>query len=176
MELEKIKQKDWWSYLEEGQKFLMEEALLLLEREEKTADDFKDYAFVVFPAAKAYEGFLKKLFFDLKLINLHQYEGEHFRIGKALNPGLPGRYRDEDWIFDILADMCQDKSLPQTLWDTWKKSRNLIFHWFPKEMNFVSLDETKVLMGLIIDAMDKAFGGCKVKFTNPILDSSCSFD
>jgi hypothetical protein len=62
-------------------KDLMRESFHLLDREKENSSNSHDYAFVVFPAAKAYEGFLKKVLFDLKLITKQQYLGDRFRIG-----------------------------------------------------------------------------------------------
>src|SRR6266508_1592441 len=95
-----LKKKEWWLYLTENQRALLAQAVTLLEREKVFKEQlFEDYSFIVFPAAKAYEGFLKKLLFDLGFINSSQYSGEHFRIGKSLNPNLPLRYRKSDWVF-----------------------------------------------------------------------------
>ena len=52
----------WWDYLEEDLQELLRESTLLLDKVEKWEKTFHDYSFIVFPAAKAYEGFLKKLF------------------------------------------------------------------------------------------------------------------
>ncbi len=157
-----MKNKSWWNYLSEDQQDLLEESAVLLEREEQHGPDiFHDYAFIVFPAAKAYEGFLKKLFLDLGFIGLEQYEGDHFRIGKALNPSLPARFQNEDWAWEKLANFCQGEELPQLLWDTWKESRNLIFHWFPKHENFISLFEAKDRINMIVEAIDRSFLKCK---------------
>ena len=78
--------------MEEPMRDLVGESYLLLEREERLNENLHDYSFVVFPMAKAYEGFLKKLFFDLGLINKRQYQGDRFRVGKSLNPNLPTRH------------------------------------------------------------------------------------
>ena len=96
--------------------------------------EFDDYSFVVFPAAKAYEGFLKKLFLDMGFITQEDYFGKHFRIGKALNPSLEKDLRREG-VYDKIIKYCQGHELADNLWNTWKMSRNLIFHWFPNEKN-----------------------------------------
>lgn len=162
-----LKDKAWWDYLTEDQRDLLEQSRVLLEREENKqyppTGGFHDYAFIVFPAAKAYEGFLKKLFCDLGLITLAQYGGNHFRIGKALNPSLEQRLRREGWVYEELAKLCQGYALPDFLWETWKQSRNLVFHWFPKHKNFLTLEEARARYGMILEAVDKAFSGCKIK-------------
>ena len=83
--------------MDEPMRDLARQTYELLNREElKVAGGEKeqhDYAFVVFSLAKAYEGFLKRVFLDMKMIDRRQYFGEYFRIGRALNPSLPKRLR-----------------------------------------------------------------------------------
>jgi len=169
--------KPWWGYLEEDLQGLITEALLLIDifraRSGLDSDgnpEFHDYAFVVFPAAKAYEGFLKKLFLDLGLITKEDYFGKRFRIGKALNPYLDKEDRNES-VYDKLVRYCgglpagrQGKDLADTLWETWRVCRNLTFHWFPKEKNSISFTEAKERVFLVIDSMEKALKECKIKF------------
>lgn len=153
-----LRTKPWWKYLAENQRDLLEQSSILLRREEiEGGSTFHDYAFVVFPAAKAYEGFLKKLFFDLGLIDERQFESNHYRIGKSLNPELPVKFRGNNWVFGRLIEISHDKNLPLVLWETWKESRNLLFHWFPKHENFISLPQAREKMEMIIKAIDKAF-------------------
>lgn len=99
--------KAWFDYLEHSQKDLVIQAYVLLDGEgEREGDGFHDYSFVVFPMAKAYEGFLKKYFFEVGLITKGAYRSDHFRIGKSLNPDLPLRYRRRDWVVDRLDEVC----------------------------------------------------------------------
>lgn len=137
----------------------------LLNREEmKVAGGEKeehDYAFVVFPLAKAYEGFLKKVLFDMRLIGRQQYLGEHFRIGKALNPNLPKRYRS-GWVFGKMVKWCEGENLPLALWETWKRARNRIFHFFPDHLEFITLAEARELVGQLTDSMARTVEGCRV--------------
>lgn len=147
--------------MDEPMRDLVRESRVLLKREENTKDSLHDYAFVVFPMAKAYEGFLKKLFFDLRFINKQQYVGDRFRIGKALNPHLPKRYQ-WDWVFDRLVKYCNQQDLPLRLWETWKRARNRIFHFFPDHHEFISLNEAKDMLELIEETMNLALTGCKI--------------
>jgi len=162
--------KPWWGYLEEDLQGLITEALLLIDifsvRSGLDSDgnpEFHDYAFVVFPAAKAYEGFLKKLFLDMDLITEKDYHGKYFRIGKALNPSLPKEFR-QDWVYGKIEKYCGGKDLADKLWRTWKYARNLTFHWFPEEKNSISFAEAKERVFLVIDSMEKALKECKIKF------------
>ena len=83
-----LKGKPWYDYLEEDLRELLAEAFELIEKVPDWHDGFHDYSFIVFPAAKAYEGYLKKLFLDLGFIERDDYYGKRFRIGMALNPQL----------------------------------------------------------------------------------------
>jgi hypothetical protein len=126
-------------------------------------EKFQDYSFVVFPAAKAYEGFLKTLFRDLGFISDADFYGKRFRIGKALNPSLESHLRDSEGVYDKLVSFCGGNELPDRLWETWKEGRNSIFHWFPNESNVISLDRAKDIIEKIISAIDLAFKGCNIR-------------
>jgi len=140
-----FKDEGWFRYLTEGQKDLADQAYRLLSKFQITNSklqkpEFHDYSFVVFPMAKAYEGFLKKFFLDAKLIDIKTYNGDRFRIGKALNPELPEKHRGRWWLYGPLAKAGGGEALPQQLWKAWKECRNLLFHFFPKHEHFVTLD------------------------------------
>ncbi|MBI4059172.1 hypothetical protein HY404_02945 [Candidatus Microgenomates bacterium] len=156
-----ITQKPWWSYLETSQQDLLLQSQMLLVNEKVQERHFTDYSFIVFPAAKAYEGFLKKLFFDLGFINEAVYQGDRFRIGKALNPSLEKEWRHES-IYDKLADFCQGSKLPDQLWQAWKNSRNSVFHFWPNHHNLLSLEEAEARVAEIIAAISAAFAECKI--------------
>ncbi len=167
--MEPLETKIWWDYLEEDLQSLIKEAYLLVDVLQGMGADlpggkreFHDYSFVVFPAAKAYEGFLKKMFLDLGMISEDDFYGKQFRIGKALNPSLPKRIKKEG-IYDKIVDYCGGEDLAQRMWNTWKVSRNLVFHWFPNEKNALSFGEATKRIDLIIDTIDQSFKECKIK-------------
>src|SRR4030042_6583927 len=163
--MDDLLKKDWWGYLEKDLQGLLKESILLKEifgTQEKTKFEFNDYSFLVFPAAKAYEGFLKKLFLDLGFITEEDYYGKHFRIGKALNPSLPKELRREG-VYDKIVQYCQGEGLAEKLWEAWRLSRNLTFHWFPNEKNAITLAEAGERVEMIIDAIDQSFKECKIK-------------
>ncbi|MEK7526248.1 MAG: hypothetical protein AAB546_02115 [Patescibacteria group bacterium] len=166
-----LEQKPWWNYLEEDVRELIAESFLLLDifqnrsQEGQDINKFHDYSFVVFPAAKAYEGFLKKLFFNLNFIFRDDYYGSRFRIGKALNPSLEEKYRSES-VYDKLVDYTSDVKVADLLWVTWKDSRNMLFHWFPDEKRAITLEEAKIKLDEIIIAVEAAIKGCKINLTN----------
>jgi hypothetical protein len=167
--MEQLENRPWWSYLgEDLQKLISTSEFIYRVVESWGADlpggknKFDDYSFVVFPAAKAYEGFLKKLFFDLKFITEEDYYGKHFRIGKALNPSLPKELRREG-VYDKIVQYCGGTQLADDLWEAWRLSRNLTFHWFPNEKNAITLTEAGERVEMIVHAIDVAFEGCKIK-------------
>ena len=94
-------------------------------------------------------------------ISEEDYYGKHFRIGKALNPSLPKELKKEG-VYDKIVRYCQGRVLADKLWDTWRLSRNLTFHWFPDEKNAISLTEAGERIEMIVEAMDGAFKGCKI--------------
>ena|SRR3990167_10169337 len=151
----------WWNYIHEDLRELLSEATLLVDRVSGWDEKFHDYAFIVFPAAKAYEGFLKLIFLDLGFISEKSYYGKRFRVGKALNPQLESRFR-KFGVYDKLVNFCQGKELPNAMWNTWIKGRNQLFHWFPNEKNAITYEEAKAIIKEIVDTMDKTFEGCKM--------------
>lgn len=166
MGMEDVTQENWWKYLDGPLQELMRQSMDLAEREkERLANGnllpYHDYSFVVFPAAKAYEGFLKQVLLDMKLISNQQYYSEHFRIGRALSPNLPVRYR-HGWVFGKLGQFCRGDELPLKMWETWKKARNRIFHYFPNKHDWTTLNEAENLIGEIKITMEETLQGCRV--------------
>jgi hypothetical protein len=166
--IEQLEGRPWWGYLgDDLQRLLVTSEFLYRVVEGWGADlpggkkEFHDYSFVVFPAAKAYEGFLKKLFLDLNFITEEDYYGKHFRIGKALNPSLPKELRREG-VYDKIVQSCQGQGLADRLWDAWRLSRNLTFHWFPNEKNAITLEEAGERVEMIIRVIDESFKECKI--------------
>lgn len=138
---------------------LIDQSYLLLEMSEKEPGRFKDYSFVVFPAAKAYEGFLKKVFFEAGFITESEYLGSRWRVGKALNPFLDKEFRNES-VYDRIVARCGGTDLADMLWQTWKSCRNVVFHFFPKEKNIVSLVSAREKLEMISGAIAKAIKEC----------------
>ncbi len=166
--MESLETKVWWNYLEEDLQELLTESFLIMDILKGMGADlpggkreFHDYSFVVFPAAKAYEGFLKKFYLDMKFITEEDYYGKQFRIGKSLNPSLPQQIR-RDGVYEKVVKYCSGEALAEKMWNTWKVSRNLIFHWFPNEKNAITLEEAGDRISLIIETIDQTFKECKI--------------
>lgn len=158
----KLNKRPWSNYIHEDIRELFEESVQLVSKVKAWQEDYHDYAFVVFPAAKGYEGFLKQLFLDLNLISERDYYGKRFRVGKALNPSLEAKFRRES-VYDRLVKFCNGTTLADKLWNTWKLCRNLVFHWFPKEKNAISFSEAESRVEMIFEAVDQAFKECKIE-------------
>jgi len=157
-----VEKKPWWGYLPNDLKEALKLSLHLADESAKWSKTYHDYSFVVFPAAKAYEGFLKKIFLDMKFIDKRDYYGKHFRIGKSLNPQLEDRYKGDDWVYEKLTNYCKSSELPEKLWKTWKEARNIVFHWFPEEKNVVTHNEATEKVLMIISAIDEVFKACEI--------------
>ncbi len=158
-----LDKKSWWSYLGKDLQGLLRESVLLIEKVEKWDKKFHDYSFVVFPAAKAYEGFLKQIFLDRNFIDEKDYYGKRFRVGKALNPSLEKRLRKRESVYDKIVEFCGGRDLADKMWHTWKVCRNMLFHWFPNEKNAIGFPTAKKRVSLVIETIDETFKKCKIK-------------
>ncbi len=122
---------------------------------------FHDFSFVVFPAAKVYEGFLKKLFFEIGAITKDQYESERWRVGRALNPQLEKDLRHTESVYDRIVNYCGGEGLADELWRVWKRGRNQVFHFYPSRVVKLSYPEAREIVDDIERTMEKALGDCK---------------
>ena len=114
-------------------------------------NNLSDYSFLVAPAAKAYEGYLKDFFLKIGIITPQDYQSDRFRVGKTLNPSL--RYKRFS-IFQKLIDMGPaGEQLAEQLWDGWKRGRNRIFHYFPDKVQKLTLEEAKDRIALLLTAI-----------------------
>lgn len=157
-----LEKRVWWSSLEGGIRELLLESVLLQKIAADSSHRFHDYSFIVFPAAKAYEGFLKRIFLDLGFISKEEYLGKRFRIGKALNPSLEANLRHES-VYDKIVNYCRGEDLARRMWDTWKYCRNLVFHYFPNETNVVDYEGAVQRVGDIVKTIEETYKGCKIK-------------
>lgn len=150
------KNSRFWRYLSDNQKELIEEGLYLMEDIIKDqAYQFKDYSFLVFPFAKAYEGFLKKLFRDCHFISHLDYICDHLRLGKLMSPSLVEKLGERSLYKKIKEKAGQD--LADKVWGTWRKGRNQIFHYFPHNLKAVSFLEAREIVGEILKTMELAY-------------------
>ena len=151
-----------WQYLSDPQKELVKQGeFLLADIEAHPNANLTDYSYTVFPFAKAYEGFLKKLFLDLKFITTKDYESDHFRIGKVLSPHLARRLGNRS-MYGRLVQLVGHKDLAEFIWTVWKRGRNRVFHYFPHNLHALSLPEAREVIHEIVAAMEQAVAQTKV--------------
>jgi hypothetical protein len=124
------------------------------------AYQFKDYSFLVFPFAKAYEGFLKHSFKDVKFISHLDYMSDHLRLGKLLSPNLVERLNGRS-LYKKIYDSAGEE-LANRIWNSWKEGRNQMFHYFPHNLRAVSFHESERIIQEILDTMDAAYKQLKL--------------
>lgn len=123
---------------------------------------FNDYSFIIFPFAKVYEGFLKKLFYRIGAISEKEYLSDRWRVGRALNPQLEKDLRHEESVYDRIVNLSGDQKLADILWEAWKNGRNRVFHYFPGVHKPMSFDEARTIVNQLIQAMEIALKECKI--------------
>ena len=152
----------FWEYLTQPQKdLILEGQYLMSEVIKQNTYRFKDYSFLVFPFAKAYEGFLKQLFKDVKFISHLDYISDHLRLGKLMSPNLEGRLGDRSLFKKMKESVTID--FAERVWQTWKLGRNQIFHYFPHNLKAITFEEAEKIIGQIIWTMEEAYQKLKIK-------------
>ncbi|MEP7166960.1 MAG: hypothetical protein ABI758_03215 [Candidatus Woesebacteria bacterium] len=148
-------QANWFALLDENGKRLVRLSELLYEREERMQTVFESYSFVVFPMAKAYEGFIKLYLKKTGILHRDDYIDAKFRIGRALNPDISDRHKDEWWLYGDLERLC-GKDTSRSLWDAWIECRNHVFHFYFDQEIGMTLEEAKKKLLQMNIAMAKA--------------------
>lgn len=153
--------KEFWNYLSQTQKDLILEGEYLMNDVVKhNAYHFKDYSFLVFPFAKAYEGFLKQIFKDIKFISHLDYISDHLRLGKLMSPNLVDKLGDRSLYKQMKQTVTKD--FADRVWESWKIGRNQVFHYFPHNVKSLSFEEAELIVGKIIDTMEEAYTKLKI--------------
>jgi len=148
--------KAFWQYLSQTQKDLILEGQYLMNDVIKDhAYQFKDYSFLIFPFAKAYEGFLKQLFKDVGFISRLDYISDHLRLGKLMSPNLAEKLGERSLYRKMEAAV--NREFADQVWSTWKSGRNQIFHYFPHNLKAVRFDEAQEIIGKILTTMELVF-------------------
>jgi hypothetical protein len=149
-----------WNYLPPDLQGLITDGESLLDGIEKSKGKISDYSYLVFPFSKAYEGFLKKLFLDLDLLQEDEYYGEDIRIGRILNPHYISEHSS------LYKGLCVHErggeDLSDRLWKAWRKGRNQVFHYFPHNFRRLSLNDSLEIIHDILSAMEEAVARCDV--------------
>lgn len=147
---------DFWLYLSQNQRDLIREGQYLINEVVKdNVYHFKDYSFLIFPFAKAYEGFLKQLFRDIKFISHLDYISDHLRLGKLLSPNLIGKLKERSLYKKIRERSGVD--LAEKIWQMWKIGRNQVFHYFPHNLKALSFSEAQDLADKFLKVMEEAY-------------------
>ncbi len=158
--MQKDKYREFWEYLSQPQKDLLQEGEYLAQNIIKQQTyQFKDYSFLIFPYAKAYEGFLKELFKDIDFISHLDYISDHLRLGKLMSPNLAGRLGERS-LYKKIGEKASVE-LADKIWQTWKGGRNQIFHYFPHNLKAVSFDEAEKIITQIVSTMEEAYSTLK---------------
>lgn len=153
--LEQLETVPAFNYMARWQQQLVRLAFTLWQREKATESHLIDYSFVVFPMAKAYEGFLKDYLLDLELINKTAYQSRRFRIGRVLNPDIREKHQDELWVYDDVVAIC-GKDIARQIWEAWLTCRNRVFHYFPGEDERLTLGQSGRYLEQVFEVMQAA--------------------
>ena len=153
-----IQKHDVWQYLSSTQKDLILEGAYLVDIIKPHR--FKDYSFLVFPYAKAYEWYLKQLFLDVGVIYHEDYISDHFRVGKYLSPHMIGRLEDKS-IYTKIRDRAT-ADLAKEIWYVWKEGRNQVIHYYPHNLKRLTYDEAQEMIADILSIMIKAYEELKM--------------
>jgi hypothetical protein len=144
-----------WQYLSADMRALVRDGEFLIEDSARHRDKPPtDFSYLVFPFAKLYEGFLKKLFLDAKIISDRDYQSDHFRIGKALSPNMVRRLGDRS-AYRQISDR-YGVELAARLWHTWKEGRNMVFHYFPHNYRSLMRPAALELVNQLVGSMREA--------------------
>lgn len=143
------------SYLDPDMKALLRDGEFLVgDSARHQASALTDFSYIVFPFAKLYEGFLKKLFLDAGIIDEGEYYSDHFRIGKALSPNLAKKLGTQS-AYQQISDRYGNE-LAARLWHTWKEGRNLVFHYFPHNFRRLSRDQAIEIIHIMTNTMKES--------------------
>ena len=144
-----------WQYLAPDMRALVRDGEFLIEDSTRHKDKPPtDFSYLVFPFAKLYEGFLKKMFLDVGILSQLDYTSDHFRIGKALSPNMARRLGDRS-AYKQISDR-YGVELSARLWHTWKEGRNLVFHYFPHNLRSLTRPQAIELINQITGTMREA--------------------
>jgi hypothetical protein len=125
---------------------------LLVKAQEPPFAQVSDYSYIVLPAAKAYEGVLKKILVNAGLVSEQTIlEKPELSLNSYFNPvGNEG-------IFNSLKDKARDKAIPHIIYSTYQECRNQIFHHDSYRDSKITLEDADFYIRRIDDAISKAY-------------------
>lgn len=136
------------------QQALIDESWDLLEQEKRAALKRADYGFIVFPMAKAFEGYMKDWLMHQGLISHQTWSSQRFRLGRALNPDVAPPQRDHWWLYDDVSRVC-GKELARMIWTSWLECRNHVFHYFPDASKAMDLADAEACLLQLNQTMEQ---------------------
>lgn len=146
----------YWDYISQPQKDLIREGSYLYQQIFSDGKySFIDYSFIVFPFAKAFEGFLKQVFFEARLIRQEEYYSDHIRLGRLLSPHLVYKLEGNSLYLQISSRYSRE--LADQIWLTWKSCRNELFHYYPHNVKSLTLVDAKERIDQIVVTMTQVF-------------------
>lgn len=145
-----------WNYLsQEMRDLVLEGEALLNSCQLKGEAQVKDFSYLVFPFGKLYEGFLKKVFLDLKFITEEDYYGNEVRIGKLLSAGQGNKPPHRlSIVTELSSGKILGENLTKAMRGVWKNSRNSVFHFFPNNVYKLDLETAKKRINEVIKCME----------------------
>lgn len=150
-----FEKKDWFTFLNDHGKRLALLSKSLYERELRLQSGYESYSFVVFPLAKAYEGFLKYYLREMNLLSNTLYSDKKFRVGRAINPDVSLSHRNEWWLYDDVERLCS-RTIARSLWNTWLECRNKMFHFYFDDETLLPLDVAEKKLMQLSRTMEEA--------------------
>jgi hypothetical protein len=146
----------FWQYLSQTQQdLLLEGDYLLNELIRNHTHRFKDYSFLVFPSAKAFEGYLKRIFLDVGFISHLDYISNHLRLGKLMSPNLVEKLGDRSLYFHIRE--VASVEFADRVWHTWTLGRNEVFHYYPHNIKMISYERAEEIINEITQTMEEIY-------------------
>lgn len=143
-----------WKYLPEEIRGLLEDGEKLSVECHSLSGNVSDYSYLVFPFAKAYEGFLKQLFLDLDLIHEEDFYSDDIRIGRILNPIFIGKPFS---VYEKLKKHSKSgEAVVERLWNIWTHGRNQLFHYYPHNFRRLSKEDADKTIKEMIECMNIA--------------------
>jgi len=108
-----------------------------------------DFSVMVFPSAKAFEGYIKKLLLTIGLITEKEIKENPYKsIGKIL---------DGEEIKKKLLDKKRDRTIPKLLAVQWDLCRNIILHYDLDQPEIISKEEALKKIEDIHEAIKRSY-------------------
>ena len=96
---------------------------------------------------------MKIVFLQAGYISREEYLSKFFRIGKVMSPNLRKRLGRNS----VYERICQSVGceISDLIWKAWKRGRNQVFHYFPDNIQSITLQEAEDIAHAIVSTMEK---------------------